>query len=216
MVPLCALERAFGPLESVLATTLQAISGAGYPGVPSLDIVDNVIPYIAGEEEKIEWETLKILGGLSEIEPDERAQAAGLKKIQTFDMHTQTPLQISASCTRVPVLDGHTATVSVRFAHRPPPTPQQVREVLAQYTPDVQTVGCPSAPRHAITVHEQPDRPQPRLDRSLHAGAGVSVGRVRQCRVLDVKFVVLANNVNIGAATSSIINAEWALIKGIL
>ena len=208
VIPLAALERAFGPVESCVITTLQAISGAGYPGVPSLDIFDNVVPYISGEEEKIEWETLKILGELSESEAD-----AG--KL-SFDMHTHTPLRVSASCTRVPVLEGHTETVSVRFARRPPPSPQQVREALTAYTPTVQSAGCPSAPRHAIWVHEELDRPQPRLDRTFQQGAGVSVGRVRQCPVLDIKFVVLSNNVNIGAATSSIINAEMAISKGVV
>ncbi|TFK69416.1 aspartate-semialdehyde dehydrogenase [Pluteus cervinus] len=206
VIPIAALEKAFGPIESLLVTTMQAISGAGYPGVASLDILDNVIPYIGGEEEKIEWETLKILGGV--VEGDD-----GLK---TFDMHSRHPLRVSASCNRVPVIDGHTECVSLRFAKRPPPSPQQVREALASFTPDAQALGCPSAPRHAITVHEEPDRPQPRLDRYYQDGAGVSVGRVRQCRVLDVKFVVLSNNVSIGAATSSIINAEIAVLKGVV
>jgi len=156
----------------------------------------------------MEWETLKILGGLSESE----AQVGRL----SFDMHAHTPLRISASCTRVPVIEGHTETVSVRFARRPAPTPEQVREAFATYTPAVQSADCPSAPRHAIWVHEEPDRPQPRLDRTFQQGAGVSVGRVRQCPVLDIKFVVLSNNVNIGAATSSIMNAEMAISKGLI
>ena len=104
----------------------------------------------------------------------------------------------------------------VRFARRPPPSPQQVREALQAYTSEAYTIGCPSAPRHTVFVHEEADRPQPRLDRDYQLGAGVSVGRVRQCRVLDIKFVVLANNVAIGAATSSIINAEYAVLKGIV
>ena len=206
VIPLAALERAFGPIESCIITTMQAISGAGYPGVPSLDIFDNIVPYISGEEEKMEWETLKILGGVAEADD-------GTKE---FDMHSKTPLRISASCNRVPVIEGHTETVSIRFSRRPPPSPQHVREALQAYSPDALAAGCPSAPRHAIFVHEEPDRPQPRLDRNYQLGAGVSVGRVRQCRVLDIKFVVLANNVNIGAATSSIINAEMAIVKGIV
>ncbi|KAF8551719.1 aspartate-semialdehyde dehydrogenase [Imleria badia] len=204
VIPLRAIEKAFGPIESCIVTTMQAISGAGYPGVPSLDIVDNVVPYISGEEEKMEWETLKILGNL--VDGDD-----GLK---AFDMRARQPLRVSASCNRVPVIDGHMMTVSVRFARRPPPSPQQVREALVAYTPDAPA--CPSAPVHAIFVHEESDRPQPRLDRYYQDGAGVSVGRVRQCPVLDVKFVVLANNVSIGAATSSIINAEAAVLKGII
>jgi aspartate-semialdehyde dehydrogenase len=209
VIPLAALECAFGPIESCIITTLQAISGAGYPGVPSLDIFDNVVPYISGEEEKIEWEMLKILGELSESSEAEAGKFS-------FDMHAHTPLRVSASCTRVPVVEGHTETVSVRFAQRPAPSPQQVREAFAAYTPLVQSAGCPSAPRHTIWVHEEPDRPQPRLDRAFQQGAGVSVGRVRQCPVLDIKFVALSNNVNIGAATSSIINAEMAILKGLV
>ncbi|KAI0784899.1 aspartate-semialdehyde dehydrogenase [Abortiporus biennis] len=204
VVPLAALEKAFGPLESCIITTMQAISGAGYPGVPSLDIIDNIVPYISGEEEKMEWETLKILGGITENDNAEKC----------FDMHSRHPLRISASCNRVPVVEGHTECVSVRFARRPPPSPQQVREALAAYTSDAYALGCPSAPRHTIFVHEEPDRPQPRLDRDYQKGAGVSVGRIRQCKVLDIKFTVLANNVAIGAATSSILNAELAVIKG--
>ena len=210
VIPLAALERVFGPIESCIITTLQAISGAGYPGIPSLDIFDNVVPYISGEEEKIEWETLKILGELSESESESEAEKL------SFDMRARTPLRVSACCTRVPVIEGHTETVSVRFARRPAPSPQQVREALVAYTPAVQSAGCPSAPRHAIWVHEEPDRPQPRLDRMFQQGAGVSVGRVRQCPVLDIKFIVLSNNVNIGAATSSIINAEMAISKGLV
>lgn len=206
VIPVFALEKAFGPIESLLVTTMQAISGAGYPGVPSLDILDNVVPYISGEEEKIEWETLKILGGITESDDG----------VHSFDMHAKQPLRVSASCNRVPVIDGHTECVSIRFARRPPPSPQQVREAMAAFTPDAQNIGCPSAPRHAIKVHEEPDRPQPRLDRYYQEGAGVNVGRVRQCQVLDIKFVVLANNVSIGAATSSIINAEVAILKGVI
>ncbi|KAF9528047.1 hypothetical protein CPB83DRAFT_767387 [Crepidotus variabilis] len=214
VIPLHALEKAFGPLEAALVTTMQAISGAGYPGVASLDIMDNVVPYISGEEEKIEWETLKILGGVAESDSTEAHAIGGVLK--SFDMHSQHPLRVSASCNRVPVIDGHTECVSVRFHRRPPPSPQQVREALAAFTPTAQTSGAPSCPRHAIVVHEEPDRPQPRLDRYFQDGAGVSVGRIRQCQVLDIKFVVLANNVSIGAATSSIINAELAVLKGVV
>jgi aspartate-semialdehyde dehydrogenase len=202
VLPLAALEKAFGPLDAVLITTMQAISGAGYPGVPSLDIFDNVVPYIGGgEEDKLEWEVKKILGGMSDDG-------------QSFDLHARTPLNVSAACNRVPVLEGHTECISVRFARRPPPTVEQVWDALKRYTCEAQALGCPSAPREPIVVHEELDRPQPRLDRDYQDGAGVSVGRVRQCPVLDIKFVVLANNVAIGAATSSIINAEVAVEKG--
>jgi aspartate-semialdehyde dehydrogenase len=206
VIPLAALEKAFGPIEACTVVTMQAISGAGYPGAPSMDILDNVIPYISGEEEKLEWETLKILGGVSNT--DDGALA--------FDMRAGAPMRVSAACHRVAVVDGHTAAVSVRFSRRPPPSPQQVREALSAYAPEARALGCPSAPRHAILVHEAQDRPQPRLDRDHQQGAGVSVGRVRQCPVLDIKFVLVANNVAIGAATSSIINAEIAIAKGIV
>ena len=143
------------------------------------------MPYISGEEEKTKWETLKILGDLAESKSESGAGAGKL----SFDMRMRTPLRVSASCTRVPVVEGHTETVSVRFARRPAPSPQQVREALIAYTPAVQSDGCPSAPRHAIWVHKEPDRPQPRLDRMSQQGAGVSVSRVRHCPVLDIKFV---------------------------
>jgi len=207
VVPLAALEAKYGPLDAVLVTTMQSISGAGYPGVPSLDIMDNVVPYISGEEEKLEWETAKILGGITDTED-------GLSKV--FDLHAENPLRVSASCNRVPVIEGHVETVSVRFSRRPAPSPQQVRETLAAFTCEAQTLRIASAPKHAIYVHEEADRPQPRLDRDYQDGKGVNVGRVRQCAVLDVKFVVLVNNVALGAATSSIMNAEIALAKGFL
>ncbi len=204
VVPLAALEQAFGPLDTVIVTTLQAISGAGYPGVSSLDILDNVVPHIGGEEEKIEWETSKILGGVT-------ADGKG------FDMHSSTPLKVSAHCNRVPVIDGHTSCVSVRFAQRPPPSVDAIKKALASYRcEEAQSGACPSAPSRAIIVHEAPDRPQPRLDRDLEKGACVNVGRIRECPVLDIKFVTLMDNVRLGAATSSVINAEIAVSKGLI
>jgi aspartate-semialdehyde dehydrogenase len=201
VVPLKALEDAFGPLDKIVVNTMQAISGGGYPGVSSMDILDNVVPYIGGEEEKIEWETSKILGGLN-----------GEKT--AFDHHTPSPLKISASCNRVPVLDGHMEVVSCSFKKQPAPTPEQCIEVLRKYSCEAQQLNCPSAPKEVIHVHDEQDRPQPRLDRYYQNGAGVNVGRVRECPVLDIKFVVLSNNVSIGAATSSIMNAEIAVAKG--
>jgi len=203
VIPLAALERKYGPLDAILVTTMQSISGAGYPGVPSMDISDNIVPYIGGEEEKMEWETAKILGGL------------GVDGT-SFDLHADAPLRISASCNRVPVIEGHTEAISVRFSHRPPPSPQQVRETLTEFTTEAQSLRIPSAPQHVIVVHEENERPQPRLDRDFQEGSCVHVGRIRQCAVLDVKFVVMANNVAIGAATSSIMNAEIALAKNFI
>lgn len=171
VVPLKALVDAFGPLDKVVVQTMQAISGAGYPGVSSLDILDNVVPYISGEEEKIEWETGKILGSLS-------ADATE---------HVHHPATVSAHCNRVPVIDGHLETVSVSFARRPAPTVEQVKQAFAAFTPEPLTLKTHSAPAQAITVHDEPDRPQPRLDREWQNGAGVNVGRIRPCPVFDIK-----------------------------
>jgi aspartate-semialdehyde dehydrogenase len=201
VVPLAALEKAFGPLKTVMVTTLQAISGAGYPGVSSLDIMDNVVPHIGGEEEKIEWETSKILG---DVLPDSTG----------FDLHASSPINISATTTRVPVIDGHTASVSVKFTRSPPPSIEEIKQAFRGFTSEAQTLGVPSAPAESIVLHEAVDRPQPRLDRDLHNGACVSVGRVRECPVLDVKFICLIDNVRLGAATSSVMNAEIAVEKG--
>jgi len=202
VVPLRAMEQAFGPLKTVMVTTLQAISGAGYPGVASLDILDNVVPLIGGEEEKIEWETNKILGGVNE-------------NGDGFDLHANPkPINISAACNRVPVIDGHTACVSVAFQKSPAPSIDQIISALQNYTAEVTNMDCPSAPAKSIVYHSAPDRPQPRLDKDLYEGAAVHVGRVRECKVLDVKFVCMLDNVRLGAATSSVINAEYAVEKG--
>lgn len=202
VVPLKALEVAFGPLQTVNVVTMQAISGAGYPGVSSLDILDNVVPLIGGEEEKIEWETLKILGGVNSDDTG-------------FDYHAASPLVVSAACNRVPVIDGHMACVSVKFTGKAP-TPEEAEEAFRKYTSEAQKLRCPSAPPQDIVVHDAPDRPQPRLDRDLHKGACVHVGRVRDDKVLDLKFVCLLDNVRLGAATSSVINAEIAVEKGFI
>ena len=180
-IPFAALQSAFGPVESASVVTLQAVSGAGYPGVSSMDIVDNVVPYIKGEEDKLENEARKILGELN-------AEATGFTQ--------RDDLRISASCTRVPVLDGHLACVSLRFARRPAPKPEECIEVLRKYTSEAEKIGCPSAPTPAIKVFDEPDRPQPRLDRDLGGGYTVSVGRVRgdESGIFDLKFVALSHN----------------------
>ena len=160
---------------------MQAVSGAGYPGVSSMDILDNVVPFISGEEDKLETEAQKILGTVS--------------KDATF-FENQSTLSISAACNRVAVLDGHTACVSLRFAKRPPPSAQQVKEAMRGYVSEVQKLGCPSAPENAIFVFDEDDRPQPRLDRDLQGGYTVSVGRVREDEggIFDIKFVALSHN----------------------
>jgi aspartate-semialdehyde dehydrogenase len=204
--PLKALRDAFGPLDKVVVATLQAVSGAGYPGVSSFDIHDNVVPYISGEEEKIEAETKKMLGTLEQVQGADADARAFVKDEVT----------VSAQCNRVPVLDGHTECLSISFKNRPGPTPEQVKEALRNYTCEAQRLKCHSAPAQPIVVHEDEDRPQPRLDRDHQNGSCIHVGRVRKCPVFDIKFVVLSNNVMIGAATSSVMNAEIALAQGFL
>ncbi|KAJ3048773.1 hypothetical protein HK097_010227 [Rhizophlyctis rosea] len=201
VVPLKALQDAFGPLSRVIVTTMQAISGAGYPGVPSLDILGNIVPYISGEEEKLEIEAAKILGGLS-------TNATAF--VEAPDM------KVSASCNRVPVIDGHTESVFVEFKNRPAPSIEQVTEVLKSYVSEAQKIGAPTAPEHVIEVATLPDRPQPRLDINAGNGNAVVVGRVRECNIFDVKFTLLSHNTILGAAGSSILNAEVAVAKGLI
>lgn len=183
VIPFAAMQARFGPIETVSVVTMQAVSGAGYPGVSSMDIIDNVVPFISGEEDKLETEAQKILGGIN-------ADATAFEELKS--------LKVSASCNRVPVLDGHVACVSLRFAKRPPPSAEEVREALSGYVSDVEKLGCPSAPKPSIKVFgdDQPDRPQPRLDRELSRGYTVSVGRVREddSGIFDLKFVALSHN----------------------
>jgi aspartate-semialdehyde dehydrogenase len=203
VIPFAALQAKFGEINTVSVVTMQAVSGAGYPGVSSMDIIDNVVPFISGEEDKLETEARKILGGIN---------------AEKNAFTEQSALRISAACNRVPVLDGHTACVSLRFAQRPPPSAAAVKAALKDYVSDAQRLGCPSAPERALVVFDddQPDRPQPRLDREIERGYAVSVGRVREDEsgIFDIKFVALSHNTVIGAAGSSILNAEAAVLKG--
>jgi aspartate-semialdehyde dehydrogenase len=181
VIPFAALQARFGPIDRVSIVTMQAVSGAGYPGVSSMDMIDNVVPFIQGEEDKLETEARKILGGLN---------GEGTAFVE------QDGLRVSAACNRVPVMDGHTACVSLSFVNRPAPTPEQVKEALRGYTTEAQALGCPSAPEPPIFVFDENDRPQPRLDRDLGEGYTVSVGRVRQdeAGLFDIKFVALSHN----------------------
>ncbi|KAI9501594.1 aspartate-semialdehyde dehydrogenase [Coemansia spiralis] len=200
VVPLKALQDKFGPLKRVIVTTLQAISGAGYPGVASLDILDNIVPLISGEEPKMEAEVLKILGGVN----DGATACAPL-----------ADLRVSATCNRVPVVDGHTECVSLEFAGTPPPI-EEIKQCLREYTCEAQELGCYSAPKQVITVTEEEDRPQPRLDRNAGEGMSVTVGRIRECPVFHVKFTLLVHNTVLGAAGASILNAEYAAKKRLI
>ena len=190
------LHDAFG-LDQVLVTTLQAVSGAGYPGVPSLDMLDNVVPYIGGEEEKMTVETRKILGAFDE----ERG-------------FSDAALRVSATCTRVPVRDGHTESVSVGLAQ--PASLEEVAAALRAFSGPPQALGVPSAPRHPVILLDEPDRPQPVLDRDRERGMATVIGRLRPCPVLGYKFVLLGHNTIRGAAGASILNAETLLAKGLL
>ncbi|KAJ2783351.1 aspartate-semialdehyde dehydrogenase [Coemansia interrupta] len=188
----------FGPISRVIVTTLQAVSGAGYPGVASLDILDNIVPLISGEEPKMEAEVLKILGGVS-------SDASVCSPLQD--------LRVSATCNRVPVVDGHTECVSLEFAGEPPSI-DAIKQCLREYTCEAQDLGCFSAPAQVINVSEEEDRPQPRLDRNAGAGMSVTVGRIRPCPVFHVRFTLLVHNTILGAAGASILNAEYAAKKG--
>ena len=201
--PNCAaivLAMALAPLRvfdirRVLVTTMQAVSGAGYPGVPSLDILGNVIPFIGGgEEDKIERETVKILGADGGRSP--------------------YPAIVSAQVNRVPVIDGHSMTVSVALDATP--AVDEVIAALRAFSGRPQALKLPTAPDPAIVVMTDPARPQPRLDADLGDGMAVSVGRVRECPVLSHKFVALGHNTIRGAAGASILNAELMKAEGLL
>jgi aspartate-semialdehyde dehydrogenase len=195
VIPLAAL-RPFG-IKRVMVTTFQAVSGAGYPGVPSLDILGNVIPYIGGDEEKkVETEMQKILGDLE------------------GDRIRPLPFSASASCNRVPSIDGHVVTASVEFENRPERA--AILEAFARFSGLPQERRLPSAPNQAIHYMEAPDRPQPRKDANLEKGMATAVGRLRECGVLHWKFVALSHNVLRGAAGAALLNAEMMKSEGLL
>ena len=183
-------------ITALSVVTMQALSGAGYPGVPSLDILDNVIPYIGGEEEKVETEPLKILGQL---------RGEGIREAE---------MTISAQCHRVATREGHLEAVSVKLGQET--SREEVMEALRSFRGPLQDLGLPSAPERPIVVREENDRPQPRLDRDEGGGMSVVVGRVRECPVLDYKFLVLGHNTIRGAAGAAILNAELLTAQGYL
>ena len=181
-------------IRSVIVSTMQAVSGAGYPGVPSLDILGNVVPFIGGEEEKMQTETLKILGGDGGRVP--------------------YPAAVSAHTNRVPVLDGHTITVSVGFESRP--AMGDVVDAMRSFSGRPQELRLPSAPQPPLIVSDEPNRPQPRLDADVAGGMAVTIGRVRACPVMHAKFVALGHNTVRGAAGAAILNAELMHAEGML
>ena len=194
VLALAPLQETFG-LGRVSVVTLQALSGAGLPGVPSLLAIDNIVPYIAGEEAKLESEPMKLLG--------------------RFDGGAITPADfvISATATRVPVIDGHTEVVSVELDGDP--TPAAVAKVLRAFRGAPDIAALPSAPAKPIVVLDEPDAPQPRRHRDLQAGMATVIGRIRPCPVLGIKFVLLSHNTLRGAAGGAILIAEAAQARGI-
>jgi aspartate-semialdehyde dehydrogenase len=195
VIALAPLHAKFG-ITSCVITTMQALSGAGYPGVPSLDATDNVVPFIGGEEEKIEAETLKLLGRFQ----DDAIQLPSMK--------------VSAQCNRVNVSDGHMA--SIRVALGKPAGADEIRAALEQFTSEPQRLQLHSAPDQVVIVRSENDRPQPRLDRDSGRGMTVTVGRITEDKVLDYRFLALGHNVVRGAAGAAVLNAELLVARGYL
>ncbi len=191
------LHDAFG-VRRVIVTTMQALSGAGYPGVPSLDSLDNVIPYIRGEEEKMIQEPRKLLGTL----------AADGESVLPAE------IAISPACNRVSTRDGHMETVSVELVHKP--SIAEVIEAFRHFESLPYKLGCPSAVEPTLIVREEPDRPQTVRDRDAGRGMAVTIGRVRPCEVFDIKFVLLSHNTIRGAAGGAILNAELMVAQGMI
>jgi aspartate-semialdehyde dehydrogenase len=192
---LAPLQGVFG-LRSVMVSTMQGLSGAGYPGVPSLDALDNVIPFIGGEEEKLSLEPRKMLGQIR----DESVEFASFT--------------VSAHCNRVPAREGHLETVSVALEN--PSKLEDILKAWRDWHPLPQQLNLPTAPQPPLIVRKELDRPQTRLDRDAGRGMAVSVGRVRSCDVLDIKFVVLGHNTIRGAAGASVLNAELMVAQGLI
>jgi len=190
---LAALERRFG-LKRVLVTTMQAISGAGYPGVPSMDVLANVIPFIKNEEEKIEAETRRIFGLLS------------------GDRVADADMAVSAQTNRVPVLDGHTMSISVELKQGA--GLEDLKQAWREFRGVPQQRRLPSAPPQPVMVMEEPDRPQPRLDVEKEGGMATFVGRARPCPVLHYRFVAMGHNTVRGAAGAALLNAELMKSEG--
>jgi aspartate-semialdehyde dehydrogenase len=196
MLPIYAIIKAGYPIKKMILSTLQAVSGAGYPGPASIDLIDNVLPSLAGEEEKSEIEPGKIMG-----------------RIEKNRIVSDNTIKISAHCNRVPVSDGHTACVSIQFVGKKPKM-DEIIDVWRNFTSLPQELKLPSAPIPPIIYRDEPDRPQPRKDRDAGNGMAITVGRLRPCNVFDVRFVGLHHNTIRGAAGGSILTAELLVAKG--
>ncbi len=188
------LHKKFG-IKKIMVTTLQALSGAGFPGVPSLDVLDNVVPFIGGEEGKMELEPRKILGKIDN------------------DKFVYADMIISASCNRVAVKDGHLECVNLELERKI--GREELLETLRNFNP-LKELNLPFSPPHPIVVTEEENRPQPKYDRDTGQGMAVVVGRIRECPILDYRFLVLSHNTIRGAAGASILNAEYLQKKGLL
>jgi aspartate-semialdehyde dehydrogenase len=200
VLALAPLHRRFG-IDKIFVATMQAISGAGYPGVPSMDILGNVIPYIAKEEDKMEAESRKLLGSLVE-------SALNGSHVVPAD------LTLSAHCNRVAVEDGHTESVSLKLRK-----PAQAEEIMAAWNEFhclPQKLKLPTAPEQPVIYESAPDRPQPRLDRDRGKGMSAVVGRLRPCNIFDWKFTVLSHNTIRGAAGAAVLNGELLKAQGYL
>lgn len=193
ILPMKILQDAFG-LEAAIIVTMQALSGAGYPGVSAMDIMDNVVPYIGGEDGKLESEPKKLLGTFRE---------GGLA---LADLH------ISAQANRVPVIDGHLASVSVKLGR--PASAEEAIAALQTWQPPQICQELPTSPSNLLVYRPEPDRPQPRLDRDTSNGLAWTVGKVRECPVLDIRYMAITHNTLRGAASGSILNAELLAVQG--
>jgi aspartate-semialdehyde dehydrogenase len=198
MIPLYALMKAGYKIDKMILATLQAVSGAGYPGPASIDLIDNVLPSITGEEEKSEVEPRKIFG-----------------KIQNEKIVSDESMKISAHCNRVAVTDGHTAVCSIQFAGRKPEM-NEVIDIWRNFSALPQELKLPSAPNPVIIYRDEPDRPQPQKDRDAGNGMAITVGRLRKCNVFDYRFVGLHHNTVRGAAGGAILTAELLKAKGFI
>ena len=196
ILPIYALIKAGYPIDKMIATTLQALSGAGYPGPSAIDMVDNIIPYISGEEEKSETEPKKVLG-----------------KIKNHRFVLEEDIRIAVHCSRVPITDGHTAYVSIQFADKRPGM-EEIIGIWRDFTALPQELALPSAPTPPMIYLEETDRPQPQKDRNAGSGMAITVGRLRKCNVFDYRFVGLHHNTVRGAAGGSILTAELLSAKG--
>jgi len=198
MLPIYALMKAGYAIDKIIVTTLQALSGAGYPGPAAIDLVDNIIPFISGEEEKSEVEPKKIFG-----------------KIKNGKFVDDETIKISAHCNRVPVTDGHTACVSMQFAGKKPEM-DEIIKIWEKFSDLPQQLKLPSAPVPPMVYRTEPNRPQPQKDRDAGRGMTVSVGRLRKCNVFDYRFIGLHHNTVRGAAGGAVLIAELLKAKGLV